>query len=30
VVSVERAPITFDVQGGKGTLAIGPDYYAEL
>ena len=30
VVSVERAPIRFDVQGGKGTLAIGKDYYAEL
>jgi len=30
VVSVERAPIRFDVQGGQGTLAIGTDYYAEL
>jgi len=30
VVSVERAPIRFDVNGGKGTLAIGSDYYAEL
>lgn len=30
VVSVERAPITFTVQDGKGTLAIGTDYYAEL
>jgi hypothetical protein len=30
VVSVERAAIRFDVQGGKGTLAIGTDYYAEL
>ena len=30
VVSVERAPIRFDVQGGKGTVAIGADYYAEL
>jgi len=30
VVSVERAAITFDVQGGKGTLAIGSDCYAEL
>ncbi|NCT82057.1 MAG: DUF1326 domain-containing protein [Comamonadaceae bacterium] len=30
VVSVERAPIRFDVTGGKGTLAIGTDYYAEL
>jgi hypothetical protein len=30
VVSVERAPITFDVQGGKGTLKIGSAGYAEL
>ncbi|MBL8481717.1 MAG: DUF1326 domain-containing protein [Rhodocyclaceae bacterium] len=30
IVSVERAPIQFDVQGGKGTLAIGTDYFAEL
>ena len=30
VVSVERAPIRFDIQGGKGTLEIGKDYYAEL
>ena len=30
VVSVERAPIRFDVAGGKGTLEIGTDYYAEL
>ena len=30
VVSVERAPITFDVQGGKGTLKIGDVGYAEL
>ncbi len=30
VVSVERAPITFAVQGGKGTLKIASDYYAEL
>ena len=30
VVSVERAPIRFEVQGGKGTLEIGPNYYAEL
>ena len=30
VVSVELAPIRFDVAGGKGTLAIGKDYYAEL
>ncbi|UIF84585.1 DUF1326 domain-containing protein [Cupriavidus sp. UYPR2.512] len=30
VVSVERAPITFDVVGGKGTLKIGADYHAEL
>jgi len=29
VVSVERAPIRFDVQGGKGTIEIGADYYAE-
>ncbi len=30
MVSVERAPIRFDVQGGHGTLQIGSDYYAEL
>jgi len=30
VVSVERVPITFDVQGGKGTLKIGNAGYAEL
>ena len=30
VVSVERAPIRFDVTGGKGTLSIGADYRAEL
>lgn len=30
VVSVERAPIRFEVDGGRGTLAIGTDYYAEL
>jgi len=30
VVSVERAPITFDVRGGKGTLKIGTAGYAEL
>src|SRR5262249_23655134 len=30
VVSVEKAPITFTVQGGKGTLSIGQNYYAEL
>jgi hypothetical protein len=30
VVSVERAPITFDVEGGKGTLKIGEVGYAEL
>lgn len=30
VVSVERARIRFDVQGGHGTLQIGTDYYAEL
>jgi hypothetical protein len=30
VVSVERAPIRFEVEGGSGTLEIGTDYYAEL
>ena len=30
VVSVEKVPITFDVQGGKGTLKIGDAGYAEL
>ncbi|MFI4985862.1 MAG: DUF1326 domain-containing protein [Alphaproteobacteria bacterium] len=30
VVSVERAPITFDVHEGKGTLKIGSAAYAEL
>jgi hypothetical protein len=30
VVSVERAPIKFDVHGGKGTLTIGENAYAEL
>lgn len=30
VVSVERARIVFAVEGGKGTLQIGADYYAEL
>lgn len=30
VVSVERAPITFDVKGGKGTIKIGDAAYAEL
>lgn len=30
VVSVERVPITFDVHGGKGTLKVGSDGYAEL
>ncbi|PAJ81729.1 DUF1326 domain-containing protein [Burkholderia ubonensis] len=30
VVSVERAPIRFDVVGAKGTLTIGTDYHAEL
>lgn len=30
VVSVERAPITFEVRGGKGTLKIGEAGYAEL
>src|SRR5205807_10440209 len=30
VVSVEKVPIQFDVQGGKGTLKIGSAGYAEL
>ena len=30
VVSVEKVPIQFDVQGGKGTLKIGNVGYAEL
>ena len=30
VVSVERVPITFDVEGGKGTLKVGDVGYAEL
>jgi hypothetical protein len=30
IVSVERAAITFDVQGGQGTLKIGEVGYAEL
>ena len=30
VVSVEKVPITFDIQGGKGTLKIGSVGYAEL
>ena len=30
VVSVEQVPITFDVQGGKGTITIGDVGYAEL
>ena len=30
VVSVERAAITFDVHGGKGTLKVGTAGYAEL
>ncbi|TAM07829.1 MAG: DUF1326 domain-containing protein [Paraburkholderia sp.] len=30
VVSVERAPIGFDVVGAKGNLRIGTDYYADL
>ena len=30
VVSVEKVPIIFDVQGGKGTLKIGDGLYAEL
>ncbi len=29
VVGVERAPITFDVDGGKGTLAIGQEVEAD-
>ena len=29
VVSIERAPITFNVEG-RGTLSIGTDYHAEL
>jgi hypothetical protein len=30
VVSVERAPITFDVREGRGTLRVGDVSYAEL
>src|SRR5438132_7349896 len=30
VVSVERTAITFDVQGGRGTLRVGDVSYAEL
>jgi len=30
VVAVERAPMTFDVQGGKGTLKIGQAINAEM
>ncbi|MDB5407260.1 MAG: hypothetical protein JWL84_2172 [Rhodospirillales bacterium] len=30
VVSVERTSITFDVQGGRGTLRVGEVSYAEL
>jgi hypothetical protein len=30
VVSVEKVPITFDVQGGKGTIKLGDAGYAEL
>ena len=30
VVSVEKVALTFDVQGGKGTLKIGDAGYAEL
>jgi hypothetical protein len=30
VVSVERAPIVFDVREGRGTLKIGASQYAEL
>ena len=30
VVSVEKVPIQFDVQGGKGTLKVGNAGYAEL
>jgi len=30
VVSVESVPITFDVQGGKGTLKVGDAGFAEL
>jgi hypothetical protein len=30
VVSVESVPITFDVEGGKGTIKVGSSAYAEL
>jgi hypothetical protein len=30
VVSVERVPITFEVEGGKGTIQLGDKAYAEL
>ena len=30
IVSIERAPIIFDLQGGKGKLDIGSDVHAEL
>ncbi|HSR51462.1 MAG TPA: DUF1326 domain-containing protein [Acidobacteriota bacterium] len=30
VLAVERAPIQFDVEGGKGTLRIGDSVHAEL
>ena len=30
VVSVEKVPITFDVEGGRGTIKIGNAGYAEL
>jgi hypothetical protein len=30
VVSVQKVPIKFDVQGGKGTVQLGTEAYAEL
>jgi hypothetical protein len=30
VVSVQKVPITFTVEGGKGTIQLGEDGYAEL
>ncbi|RFB81153.1 DUF1326 domain-containing protein [Methylovirgula sp. 4M-Z18] len=30
IVSVERAPIQFNVANGRGVIEIGKDYYAEL
>ena len=30
VVSVKKVPITFTVDGGKGTIQLGEDGYAEL